>query len=141
MATPTQIVQQAYEAFGRGDIAALAALCADPVDWECVVPANLAYAGRRTTPQQVAQFFRDIPESDTIHAFEPREFIESGDNLTVLGWEDTTAVETGRRFQSEWVHVFTVRADKVVRWRGFYDTAARHAGVPAPASRAEAAIA
>jgi ketosteroid isomerase-like protein len=126
MATPTQIIQQAYDAFGRGDIPALVALVADDVDWEFVGPADLPYAGRRTTPQQVGEFFHAIPRADVIHAFEPREFIESGEHLTVLGWEDSTAIESGRRFQSEWTHVFTVRNDKVVRWRGFFDTAARY---------------
>ncbi len=126
MGASSNIVQQAYEAFGRGDIPAMEKMIADDVDWEVVGPSNLAYAGRRRTPRQVGDFFRSIPQSDDIHAFEPREFIEAGEHVTVLGWEDTTAVDTGKRFQSEWVHVFTIRDSKVVRWRGFYDTAARN---------------
>jgi len=126
MGAAVDVVQQAYEAFGRGDIAAMEKMIANVVDWEVVGPANLAYAGRRSTPQQVGDFFRAIPQSDDIHAFEPREFIEAGEHVTVLGWEDTTAVDTGKRFQSEWAHVFTVRDGKIIRWRGFYDTAARN---------------
>ncbi|HEY2344761.1 MAG TPA: nuclear transport factor 2 family protein [Xanthomonadaceae bacterium] len=125
MATATEIVQQAYEAFGRNDMAAMGELIAENVDWEFVGDAKLAYAGRRTTREQALQFFADIPKSDTIHAFEPREFIEAGEHLTVLGWEDSTAVDTGKRFQSEWTHVFTVKDGRVTRWRGFFNTAAR----------------
>lgn len=126
MATPTDIVQQAYAAFGRGDIPAIVACIAADVDWELVGPPHLAYAGRRTTRDGVADFFRAIPQSDQIHAFEPREFIEAGEHVTVLGWERTTALETGHTFTSEWVHLFTVKNNVVTRWRGFYDTAARN---------------
>jgi len=126
MATATGVIRQVYEAFGRNDMEAMAKLIAENVDWEFVGPPKLAYAGCRATRAEALQFFADVPKSDTIHAFEPREFIEAGEHLTVLGWEDTTALETGKRFQSEWSHVFTVGDGLVVRWRGFYNTAARH---------------
>ncbi|HEY1216004.1 MAG TPA: nuclear transport factor 2 family protein [Bryobacteraceae bacterium] len=60
------------------------------------------------------------------HEFEPREFIEAGDHVTVLGWEKSTALDTGKTFESEWVHVFTVQGGKITRWRGFFNTAARY---------------
>ncbi len=126
MSTPTEVAKQAYAAFGRGDIDAIVALVADQVDWELVGPAQLAYAGRRRTKQEVGSFFRDVMRSDDIQAFEPREFIEAGQHLTVLGWERTTALDTGITFESEWVHVFTVQNDKVTRWRAFLNTAGRY---------------
>ena len=61
-----------------------------------------------------------------MHAFEPRELIEAGEHVTVLGWERATALDTGTRFEGEWVHVFTVKNGKVTRWRGFFNTAARY---------------
>lgn len=65
--------------------------------------------------------------TDTIHAFEPRELIDAGHSVTVLGWEKCTAIDTGKDFQSEWVHIFTLNGDgKVTRWRGFFNTAARY---------------
>jgi uncharacterized protein len=59
--------------------------------------------------------------------FEPREFIDASEHVIVLGWEKTTALDTNKTFETEWVHVFTVRNGKIVRWRGFFDTAARYA--------------
>ena len=53
------------------------------------------------------------------------EFIDAGESVVVLGFERSTARVEGTTFESEWVHVFTVRHGKVTRWRGFYDTAAR----------------
>ncbi|WP_244197691.1 nuclear transport factor 2 family protein [Caballeronia ptereochthonis] len=126
MGAPKEIVQRAYEAFGRGDVPAILDLVGDEVDWEFVASAGLPYAGRRTTRDEVAAFFADIPRADQIHEFEPREFIEAGDHVTVLGWEKSTALDTGKTFESEWVHVFTVQGGKITRWRGFFNTAARY---------------
>jgi uncharacterized protein len=126
MNTALNIVQQAYAAFGRRDIPALLELVADEVNWECVVPASLPYAGKRKTRAEVADFFAAIPQADAIEVFEPREFIDAGEHVVALGWEKSTALDTKKVFETEWVHVFTVKNDKIVRWRGFFDTAARY---------------
>jgi uncharacterized protein len=126
MGAALDVVQRAYAAFGRRDIPTLVNMIADEVDWECIAPATLPYAGRRRNPGQVAKFFEALPQADDIHVFEPREFIEAGENVTVLGWEKTTAVDTQKLFETEWVHVFTVKGDKITRWRGFFNTAARY---------------
>jgi ketosteroid isomerase-like protein len=126
MTATAAVVQQIYEAFGRRDLPAILNVVADDVDWEFVGSANLPYAGRRRNRKEVADFFAAIPRADDIHAFEPREFIEASEHVTVLGWERSTALDTGKTFESEWIHVFTVRDGKVTRWRGFFNTAARY---------------
>lgn len=126
MGTATAIVKQVYEAFGRGDVPAILNLVADEVDWELVGPTNLPYAGRRKNHKEVADFFAAVTHSEDIHAFEPREFIEANEHITVLGWEDTTVRDTNKKFESEWVHVFTVKNGKITRWRGFFNTAAHY---------------
>ncbi len=126
MSTATNIIQQAYEAFGRGDIPAILELVADEVDWKFVGSPGLPYAGERRNRQEVGNFFAEVQGADDIHHFEPREFIEAGEHVTVLGWESCTGRDTARKFESEWVHVFTVKNGKVTRWRGFYNTAARY---------------
>jgi uncharacterized protein len=126
MGTAATIVQNVYEAFGRRDVAAILNLVADEVDWEFVGSASLPYAGRRRNRQEVADFFAAIPRADDIHTFEPREFIEANEHVTVLGWETSTALDTGNKFESEWIHLFTVKTGKVTRWRGFFNTAARY---------------
>ena len=128
MGTATAVVQTVYGAFGRGDVPGILAHCAAQVDWELVGPEKLGYAGKRRDHAGIADFFSQVGQLDDIHAFEPREFIEDGDKVVVLGWESTTARDTGKRFESEWIHVFTVANGKVTRWRGFFDTASRYPG-------------
>jgi ketosteroid isomerase-like protein len=126
MGAALDVVQQVYAAFGRGDITAIVKVVANEVDWECIAPTALPYAGRRRTPEEVTKFFEALPQADEIHAFEPREFIEGGEHVTVLGWEKTTALETQKLYETEWAHVLTVKNGKITRWRGFFDTAARY---------------
>jgi ketosteroid isomerase-like protein len=126
MGAALDVVQQGYAAFGRKDIPALLELVADEVDWKEAVPASLPYSGPRRNPTEVGEFFTAIGQVEDITVFEPQEFIEAGENLTVLGYLEAFALDTKQKFQSEWVHVFTVRDGKITRWRGFYDTAARY---------------
>lgn len=126
MGTALSVVQQLYQAFGHGDVAAIVEKLADEVDWQFVGSPGLPYGGPRHSRQAVAEFFAAVAEADEIHVFEPREFIEAGEHVTVLGWERSTARDTGKTFESEWVHVFTVQHGKIVRWRGFFNTAARY---------------
>jgi hypothetical protein len=100
-------------------------LLADEVDWKFVGSPRIPYSGLRRNAQEVARFFEEVAQADDIHVFEPREFIDAGESVVVLGFERSTARVEGTTFESEWVHVFTVRHGKVTRWRGFYDTAAR----------------
>jgi ketosteroid isomerase-like protein len=126
MGAATAVAKDVYAAFGRGDVAAILNMLADEIDWEFVGSPGLPYAGRRRTRTEVAEFFAAIPRCDEIHVFEPREFLEADEHVTVLGWESSTALDTGKRFESEWVHVFTVSNGKITRWRGFLNTAARY---------------
>ncbi|OUL99056.1 nuclear transport factor 2 family protein [Variovorax sp. JS1663] len=127
MGTPTDVVQQAYAAFGRRDIAGILALLSDDVDWRFQAgdAAGIPYAGKFTGKQQVQGWFGMLAESDDIQAFEPREFLEGADHVTVLGWERVKPLPKGSVFESEWVHVFNVKNGKITRWVGTADTAAR----------------
>jgi ketosteroid isomerase-like protein len=86
----------------------------------------LAYAGLRVNRKEVAEFFEALGQADETVLFEPREFIEAGEHVTVLGWSKVTARDTQKTFESEWVHVSTVQDGKITRWRGFANTAARY---------------
>ncbi|GAA4350365.1 hypothetical protein GCM10023165_37680 [Variovorax defluvii] len=127
MGTPTDIVRQAYAAFGRKDIAGILALLSDDVDWRFYAgeAAGISYAGKFTGKQQVQAWFGMLAESDDIQGFEPREFLEGPEHVTVLGWERAKPLPKGKEFETEWVHVFNVKNGKITRWIGTGDTAAR----------------
>lgn len=126
MGIALSVVRQAYEAFGRQDIPRVLELIADDADWDFIGSASLPYSGRRQSRKEVADFFAAVVRAEDIHAFEPRNFIEADEHVTVLGWIKATARDTQRTYESEWVHVVTVRNGKIVHWRGFANTAARY---------------
>ena len=126
MGAAIDVVQQAYAAFGRRDIPALLKLVADEVDWHEVCPAPWPWSGWRVNQAGVADYFASIGRENDLTVFEPREFIEAGENVTVLGYVEGSALDTKQKFESEWVHIFTVRNGKITRYRMFSNTAARY---------------
>ena len=126
MRAALDVVKQAYEAYGRGDLPALLDLIAEKTDWKFIGSASLPYAGLRTDRKEVADFFTALAHADQTDVFEPREFIDAGEHVTVLGWTKVTARDTQKTFDTEWVQVFTVEGSKITRWRGFANTAARY---------------
>ena len=126
MGAALDVVHQGYAAFARQDIPALLKLVADDVDWKEICPTSLPYSGLRRTPAEVGEFFADIAKVEDVTVFEPREFIETDENVTVLGYLEAFALDTKQKFQTEWIHVFTVQSGKITRWRSFTNTAARY---------------
>ena len=119
-----KIVEGAYQAFQRNDMDALIATMIPDIDWELTGrEADFPTFGPRRGSEAVRGFFRSVAEHLEFHAFEPREFYDCGDKVFVLGRYDMTIKKTGRRAGSEWVHVFTLKDGKVVRFREFTDTA------------------
>ena len=124
--TAVSLIQDVYAAFGRGDVAFILDRVSENVDWEFVGSPSLPYAGRRTNKAGVADFFAAVAKADTIHLFEPREYIATDDGVVVLGHERSTTNDTATDFESDWIHLFTVKEGIVTRWRGFFNTAARY---------------
>ena len=118
------VVQQGYEALGRGDIPALLDLMADDVDWTLQGPSVIPWAGTRRGREGVAEFFSLLGETLEFEQFEPREFVAQGDTVVVVGYERNLIKPTGRTFEQEWAHVYTLRDGKIAKFRAFEDTAA-----------------
>lgn len=119
------LVQQVYEAFSRGDIAAILSACAQDIEWKSGGSAeDFPTFGNRHGVDGVASFFRDVAAHDEFTSFTPQSFDASGDAVFVRGHYGITAKATGRHFESDWLHVFTLRKGKVSRWQEYTDTAA-----------------
>ena len=68
--------------------------------------------------------------------FEPKEFLAHGDKVAVLGHYTWHVKATGRKFSSDFVHVFTVQNGKITNMHEYLDT---HAAVQAYAGSHAAA--
>jgi ketosteroid isomerase-like protein len=122
--TNTQIVQQGYEKFGSGDIQGLLALFADNIKWTVPEIENAPFAGSREGLGKVGEFFTELTAAEDITRFEPLEFIAQNDKVVVLGESAATVRSTGRSYETDWVHVFTLHEGKIIEFTEFFDNAA-----------------
>jgi len=118
------VVQQTYEAFGRGDIPGVLDLLTDDVVWTLQGPTTIPFAGVHRGHKGIAEFFSLVEEALEFEHFEPREIVAQGDTVVVLGYERSLAKATGRPLEQEWVHIYTLRDGKIAMGRFFEDTAA-----------------
>jgi ketosteroid isomerase-like protein len=124
MSKHLDIAKEAYAAFARGDIAAILPVISEQVEWRVVGPDTLPFPTLSKTRDEVANYFKQLIEAEEITAFEPREFIDAGDNIVVLGFVAATVRETKQSFESEWAHVITMKDGMLMRFIEFFDTAA-----------------
>jgi uncharacterized protein len=114
-----------YEAFGRGDIAALAELLEDDITW--VDPGNPdddPNAGTFEAEEAVLGWFRRLASTVEYTTFEPREFVAQNERVVSLVYSEATIRDTGRAFVNPDAHVWTIRDGKLSRFQSYHDTAA-----------------
>ena len=119
-----ELVQEAYAAFGAGDLPKLLGLLTSDVAWEFPASKVIPWAGTFTGPGEVARFFAALLEHSQPEAFEPLHFVASEDRVVVLGRERFLVKSTGLTWACEWAHAFTVRDGKIAGFREYTDTAA-----------------
>ena len=127
-ASNTKVVQDAYAAFGRGDIPSIINALADDIVWQGVkgVGKHVPMSGERRGKPAVGEFFKQVGANLTFSKFEPREFVAEGDQVVAIG-QYAAATSAKKSFASDFVMVFTLRGGKIVMFREFLDSAALNA--------------
>ena len=73
---------------------------------------------------EIANLFAQVGEHLEFSEFAPREMIEQGETVVVLGTLAGRAKKSGKAVKNEWAHVFKFRQGKVVFFQEYIDTAA-----------------
>ena len=120
----TATAQRAYDNFKTGNIPALIDQMSADATWQLPEIAGVALAGTRTGRDGIREFFAIVARDQEVIEFAPREFVAQGDKVVSLGHYKWLVKETGREFESDFVHVFTIRDGKIVAFREHFDTAA-----------------
>jgi ketosteroid isomerase-like protein len=123
------IVRRSYEAFARGDLDAVVADMAPEIRWEQA--QGLPHGGLYRGLGEVRSNVFDPLDRDWWSEFSavPDEFLDAGSDVVVLGRYRGKAKGTGRRLDVPFVHVWTLRDGKAVRFRQFLDTAGWNAAL------------
>jgi ketosteroid isomerase-like protein len=118
-----QLIQSLYDAFARGDAATVLGGLDPKVVWN--EAENIEYADRNpyVGPQAVAEgvFGRLMAEWDGF-SVTPQQFVSEGDVVVVTGRYRARHKASRTPIDAQFVHVWTLRAGKVVTFQQYADT-------------------
>jgi uncharacterized protein len=116
-------VRTAYEAFVRGDLAPLAAILDEDVEWiepDGAPGVGGVYHGREAV---FAEMFARLPGVWDEFRVTPSSYIDGGDHVVVLGELSVVDPISGTSARVPFAHVWRFEAGRAVWWRCFEDTA------------------
>lgn len=113
-----------YEAFGRGDVAAILAALTGDVDWAAEAGSDAApWYGVRHGKDAVTQFFAAFGSTMEVEEFTPVSFAANETDVhTVVRFRGRSR-RTGKAAVMNLHHFFTFRDGKIAYYRGSEDTA------------------
>jgi ketosteroid isomerase-like protein len=119
------MVRDVYEAFGRGDVAAVLGAFDPKIEWREAEgnpyqPSGEAWIGPDSILQNL--FLKQAGDWDGF-AVHPREFHDAGDTVVVEGRYTGTHKATGKTLDAQLCHVWKIRNGKIVSFQQFVDTA------------------
>jgi len=121
--TPVEIVKRSYDAFARDDMEGVLGDMDPDIEWHQA--QGLPHGGYYRGLDEVrANIFDPLDEEwwDDFTA-DPDEFLDAGDQVVVIGRYRGVGKHTGKRLDVPFVHVWTLRDEKAIRFRQFLDTA------------------
>jgi ketosteroid isomerase-like protein len=118
MAAGADVVQNAYGAFGRGDIPAVLELLDEGVDWN--VPEAVPHGGHFEGREAVGGFFQGLGDRWEDFGIDIEEVVDGGDEVVGIGRAHGNLKGTGEATYG-FTHVFTVQDGHVVRFREYVD--------------------
>ena len=123
-------IARIYEAFGRGDVAAILDAVTDDVDWaaEAASPAAPWY-GVRHGKDAVAAFFTDFGSAMEIEEFTPVSIAANDTDVLTIVRCRARSRSTGKAIAMDLHHFFTFRDGKIAYYRGTEDTAQTEAAL------------
>jgi uncharacterized protein len=127
MSDNVTLVKRFFATLERGDLPGVMGFVGEEVDWQSPVtrthPPEIPWSSVRKTKQEVAAFFKELGQNVKPEGFELLKMSSQDDRVVVEGKNKGTVRKNGRTYEHEWVMIFSVRHDKIIRFRHYYDTA------------------
>jgi len=121
---PTDVIEALYAAMRAGDTERVIGLLSDDVVMIVPGPPGVGAAGEWRGHDGARECFRRLGEGHVTDRLDFLERIADGPFVVSRLHVAAVARATGRRFESDIVHLFTVTGGKVSRLLDFFDTAA-----------------
>ncbi len=123
MGVSGDIVRGVYDAFARGDVAAVLGVFDPKIEWREADGFLLADRNPYVGPQAVAEgvfqpLVRDVEHFTVV----PENVIDAGATVVVEGRYRGTMKATGTPIDAQFAHVWQVRDGKIIRFQQYTDT-------------------
>ncbi|SNT30154.1 hypothetical protein SAMN06265795_12330 [Noviherbaspirillum humi] len=118
---PIDIVREGYARYERRDFAGVFQLLSSDVEFSQT--ETLPWGGVHRGHEGARDFFARLNQH-TDATPRPITYVPAGDDVAVIGRLTGTARATGRPIDLDIVHVWTVKAGKIVRFAAYIDTPA-----------------
>ena len=116
-------IHAVYEAFGRGDVAAILDALTDDVDWASESSSTeVPWWGVRHGKEQVTEFFTQLAANEEVLEFTPIAMVGAGDDVLTVVRYRAKATKTGKTVDMEIHHHFHFSDTLISRYRGSEDT-------------------
>lgn len=118
-----ETTRRSYDAFARGDMDGVVADMHPAIEWHQA--QGLTHGGLYRGLDQVRRAIFEPLEEEWWDEFaaDPDELLDAGDDVVVIGRYRGRAKGSGRKLDVPFVHVWTYRGGKAIRFRQFLDTA------------------
>lgn len=123
MGNNAELIQNLYEAFGKGDVPTVLGAFAPHIQWREAEGFYLAEGNPYVGPQAVAEgvFQRIVSDLDDFTVV-PQNTIDGGDTVVVEGRYRGKVKSTGKAVDAQFAHVWGFEDGKVVRFQQYTDT-------------------
>jgi len=122
--TNIKTIEGVYEAFGRGDVAAILDAVTDDVDWAAEAASSAApWYGVRHGKDAVAAFFSEFGSTMEVEEFTPVSFAANDTDVLTLVHFRARSRSSGRTSEMNLHHYFKFRDGKIAYYRGSEDSA------------------
>jgi uncharacterized protein len=118
------IVRGWYQALEADDLPTAIALCSSEIELRYPAAGRLPYGGTWEGPEGVEHWAGAHDSMEEILEFETDDPIVDGDRTAVPGHFRGRSRQSGREWETRFVHVLTVRDGHLVRFEAHFDTAA-----------------
>ncbi len=117
------ILRKGYQDFGQGNIPAVLQVFDDNIEWIEPDGAMDAPGSHRGPQGVVSEVFGPLPENYEDFAVTPKEFIDGGEKVVVLGEFRARGKGKTETFTIPFSQVWEFKNGKVVWTQAYYDTA------------------
>jgi ketosteroid isomerase-like protein len=119
-----QIIKQLYEAWKKREIQIILNQLTEDTEWSVAGPVDeIPWAGPFKGRNGVAKYLRILNEFLKTEEYKIHEYFARSDKVVVLGYQRGKAISSGKPYEIDFVHVWTLRDGKIEKYRGYYDTA------------------